>query len=65
VAKTKLQSILAVGCLSVFFPPVWTEAGCPLLHGEEEDGQDWEGLEKTRWCDRPEQEQGVTPALRF
>lgn len=49
----------------VFFPPTWSEADHPLLRGKEEDGQDWGGLEKTRWWDRAAQEQGVTPALRF
>lgn len=65
MAKTKLQSMLAVGCLDVLFPPVWTAAGHPPLRGKEEDGHDWEGLEKIRWWDRAAQEQGVTPALRF
>ena len=65
MAKKKLQSISAVGCLDVRFRPTWTEAGCPLLCGKEEDGQDWEGLEKARQWDRAAQEQGVTPAIRF
>lgn len=65
MAKTKLQSILAVGCLDVLFPPAWTEAGCLLLCGKEEDEQGWEGLEKIRWWDRAGQQQGITPALGF
>lgn len=44
-------------CVHVLFPPTWPEACGLLLSGKEEDGQDWEGVEKVMgqgstgvWC---------------